>query len=395
MIIAQIPRSEEIRLADIQLYDILDTEPETAFDELRELAAQICNCPVSLITLIDKDRQWFKSKQGIDNDISETSRDLSFCSHAILNTDVMIVDDLSKDERFFDNPFVAGEMNVRFYAGAPIVSPTGQNLGTICVLDTKPRTLSPMQERALELLSNQVTMLLELRLKSKVIEQRSAELIKLKNQAMSHLIREQDEENLSVARELHENIAQELAAGRLYLNMAADSENNRLENIQEASNAITSALNDVKNLSYNISPTTLNQVPIRVLMEDFLYQKQETYSFTVQLKIVGDTETVDFAQSMNCAKIAESWLQVLQADNEIRHVTIRLHITNQIEICIEDDASKRFVKQREKDLISNIVYYRVVSMNGVIHFSEADTKTNRFCVTFPLMKKEQSAIVNP
>ncbi len=393
MIIAQLPRSEEMRIADLQLYDILDTKEEKAFDELRELAAQICNCPVSLITLIDKNRQWFKSKQGVD--ITETNRDASFCSHAILNTDVMIVEDLSNDERFFDNPFVAGEMNVRFYAGAPIVSPTGQTLGTICVLDKKPGKLNAMQERALELLSNQVTKLLELRLKSKMIEQNSAELIQRKNQAMSRIIREQDEENLSVAKELHENIAQELAAGRLHLNMAAGNEINRLRHIEEANDAITRALNDVKNLSYNISPTTLDEVPIRELMEDFLYQKNKVYPFAVELKITGETEKAGFAQSMNCVKIAESWLEVLQADKDIRHVTIRLHIGHEIELCIDDDAGKRFVKFREKKLISNIVYYRVISMNGVIRFTEPNKSTNRICVTFPVLKKEELVLANP
>ncbi len=393
MIIAPIPRSEEMRLADLHLYDLLDTVEEAAFDELRELAAQICNCPVSLITLVDKDRQWFKSKQGVD--VSETRRDVSFCSHAILDDEVMVVEDATKDDRFFDNPFVDGDMHVRFYAGAPIVSPTGQKLGTICVLDQQPRKLTAAQERALELLSNQVTRLLELRLKSKVIEERSAELIRIKNQAVSNLIKEQDEENLSVAKELHENIAQELAASRLYLTMAASNEQNRMQHLQDANDAIANALNDVKNLSYNISPTTLDEVPVRELFEDFLFQKQDAFSFSVELKVIGDTDRIEFSQSMNCVKIAESWLQVLQADKGIRHVTIRLHIGDDVQLCIDDDASKRFVKNREKSLIRSIVYYRVVSMNGAIKFTDTSTQQNRFCVTFPVLQSEKNNFANP
>ncbi len=393
MIIAPIPRSEEIRLADLHLYDLLDTAAEPAFDELRELAAQICNCPISLITLVDKNRQWFKSKQGIDD--SETARDVSFCSHAILDDEVMVVQDATKDDRFFDNPFVEGEMNIRFYAGAPIVSPTGQKLGTICVLDQQPRTLTASQERALEILSNQVTRLLELRLKSKVIEERSAELIRIKNQAVSSIIKNQDEENLLVAKELPENIAQELAAGRLHLNMAAANESNRMQHLQDANEAITNALNDVKNLSYNISPTTLDEVPVRELFEDFLFQKQDAYSFAVELKVLGDIDRIEFSQSMNCVKIAESWLQVLQADQDIRHVTIRLHVGDDVQLCIDDDAGKRSVKKRETSLIRSIVYYRVISMNGAMKFTETSARHNRFCVTFPVLKNGQPVITNP
>lgn len=385
MIIAQIPRSEDLRMADLQLYDILNSEEEKEYDELRELAAQICNCPISLISFVDSDRQWFKSKEGFE--VKETRREGSFCSHAILGTEVMVIEDTHQDERFFDNPLVTGDSNIRFYAGAPIVSPTGQNLGTVCVMDQQPRNLNAHQKRALEILSMQVTKLLELRLKTKVIEQRSAELVKIKNVDMSKLIRGQDEENLSVAKQLHENIAQELAAGRLYLSMAATNETNRLKHIQEANHAITSALKDVKNLSYAISPTTWDEVSISELMEGFLHQRQETQSFDLDVKVTGETEKVGFVQSINCVKITESWLQVLKADEKIKNVKIQLHIGDEIELCIDDDASRRLVRSREKKLISSIVYYRVVSMNGVIRFVEQDQNTNRFCVTFPVMNE--------
>ncbi|NCU06230.1 MAG: GAF domain-containing protein, partial [Chitinophagaceae bacterium] len=305
MLIAPLPKSEEIRLADLQLYDLLDTPEEESFDELRELAAQICNCPVSLITLLDKNRQWFKSKQGVDE--KETTRDFAFCSHAILQDDVMVVEDATKDERFFDNPFVAGDMNVRFYAGAPIVSPTGQNLGTICVLDTKPRKLTSAQERALEILSGQVTKLLELRLKSKVIEQRANEMVRMGKQAVSQLIREQDEGNLSVAKELHENIAQELAASRLYLSLAVNNEAGRVEYIKEANASIGNALTEVKNLSYSIMPSTVDSVSVHVMMENLLHVHRSSYPFKVELNVGGDKlHQVEYSQAMNCCKITES-----------------------------------------------------------------------------------------
>ena len=385
MLIAPVPKTEELRLLDLQLYDILDTPNEKEYDELRELAAKICNCPISLISLIDKDRQWFKSKQGIE--ISQTNREASFCSHTILQKDILIIPDASVDSRFFDNPAVTGHAHIRFYAGAPIVSPTGQTLGTVCVFDHQPRQLNELQKRTLEILSNQVTKLLELRLKSKVIEQRAAELIRIKNEAASDLIKEQDEENLSVAKELHENIAQELAASRLYLNMAAINEGGRLEYIQEANQSIGNALTEIKNLSYSIIPSTVDSISIQVMLENFVHIHQSSYAFEIELNITGSTDLVNFGQAMNCAKIIESWLEVLQSKKEISNVIIQVQVEKEIKLCIEDNASDHQVKSREKNLISSMIYYRIIGMNGTVQFSETVDGNNLFCVSFPLQEK--------
>lgn len=159
---AKKPSHEEVRLQSLHALNILDTLPEKDFDEITHLASMICNTPIALISLIDKDRQWFKSTVGLN--ISETSRDLAFCAHAILQNDVFIVPDSTEDERFADNPLVIGEPHIQFYAGAPLLSPDGQTIGTVCVIDSQQRTLNEEQLRALRGLSNQVTRLLELKI---------------------------------------------------------------------------------------------------------------------------------------------------------------------------------------------------------------------------------------
>jgi len=157
---AILPVNEKERLEELYRYDILDTAYEETFNQIVQLASAVCDSPISLITLLDKDRQWFKAKKGMDGD--GTSRDISFCSHAILDDELMEIQDAFNDERFFDNPLVTGNPNIRFYAGMPITTKKGLPLGVLCVIDNKPKNLSPEQKFVLKVLAGQAMQLIEL-----------------------------------------------------------------------------------------------------------------------------------------------------------------------------------------------------------------------------------------
>ena len=175
MISAPLPPEETARLAALKRYGILDTADEKSFDDIVALAAFICGTPISLLSLIDEERQWFKARTGLS--VAQTPRSLAFCAHALNQGGApLVVPNALDDKRFFDNPLVTGAPNIRFYAGAPLVTPDGFSLGTLCVIDTQPRQLSPEQLDALRALSRQAIAQLELRRQAMELELHIAEL---------------------------------------------------------------------------------------------------------------------------------------------------------------------------------------------------------------------------
>jgi diguanylate cyclase (GGDEF)-like protein/PAS domain S-box-containing protein len=160
--------TEQNRLRALHNLDLLDTAPEPEFDELVQLAAAICRAPISMVSLVDEDRQWFKAVIGLD--VDSTAREVAFCDHAIRQPDLMLVEDATLDPRFANNPMVVGDAGWRFYAGMPVTDPEGLPVGTLCVMDHVPRTLTTDQRNALRILASQANARLELRIKRRELE---------------------------------------------------------------------------------------------------------------------------------------------------------------------------------------------------------------------------------
>lgn len=219
---------EAERLDALRLYDVLDTPPEAPFDDLAELAAHICEAPIALISLVDEDRQWFKSRVGLD--VTETARNLSFCAHAIHQADLFIIEDATRDERFADNPLVSEEPRIRFYAGAPLITPEGHALGTLCVIDREPRQLSPDHQRALRVLSRHVMTQLELRRRDREAQQLREERL--------HLI--------AKLREEHEALEQRVAERTAELARSEQESSRQLTLATQSRRALLNVLEDQK-----------------------------------------------------------------------------------------------------------------------------------------------------
>jgi GAF domain-containing protein len=158
---APLPANEEARLAALREYRILDTAEEQTYDDITALAASICRVPMATISLVDSERQWFKSKIGMKS--RETSRDIAFCAHTILHAEPMIIRDALRDSRFSQSRLVRGIPHIRFYAGFPLTNPDGFHLGALCAIDRRPRRLNPAQQQAMRILSRHVIALMELR----------------------------------------------------------------------------------------------------------------------------------------------------------------------------------------------------------------------------------------
>ncbi len=176
-----VPLNEQERLSKLRSYEILDTEGEKTFDHITSLAAEMCGTSISLISLVDEKRQWFKSHHGIET--KELPRDISFCGHAILGADIFIVNDARTDDRFSDNPLVINLPNVTFYAGVPLRTPDGVNLGTLCVIDSSPRDLTDAQKKILQSLAKHVIDLLELRNKNRELKAMSNQYLDVQKMA--------------------------------------------------------------------------------------------------------------------------------------------------------------------------------------------------------------------
>lgn len=283
---APVPPNEIDRLQALHRYEVLDTPAEDEFDDFTALAAQICETPISLVSLVDETRQWFKSKIGVE--VDEMPRDVAFCAHTILDDHLLEIPDALNDDRFRENPLVISDPNIRFYAGAPLVAPDGFKLGSLCVIDCEPRQLDRHQREALARLSRQVVRLLELRRQRFLLEQayaRLRELESLRDSLVQMIVHDMRSQLGGVTGYLQLLAMHELpAAAQEDITGATNAAQDLLEMIR--------SLLDVSRLEAGEMPLKLADTDIRQLLESAIKRTEsQRNGRTITLK-TPDTGTV-------------------------------------------------------------------------------------------------------
>jgi hypothetical protein len=387
MQINSLSSNEEARLQELHSYNILDSAPEQEFDDLVELASQIYGCPIAAITFIDKNRQWFKAERGVG--ISETGRDISFCSHTIQESEPMIVKDATLDSRFSANPLVTSDPSIRFYAGVPIVSGNGLHIGSVCIVDQKPRSLTAVQLKGLEIISRQVSKLLELRLKNSLLQARTEIKIQAQKETIQKTLLVQEEENFYVSTELHENIAQGLAATKLYLDMA-DGGSNFLY-LQKCKENVTTMIEQVRNLSHKLFPSTLKNVPFSELIQPLLIQFKKESACTVELYSVA-ADKVPAEYSIVLFRVVQEQLKNILQHAKACHVKIRLEAKDTIHLLIEDDGAGMDINHLKKGYGINKIVLLSDYYDGTVDIKTSPGAGCRLQVFIPLMKPKISEV---
>jgi two-component system, sensor histidine kinase len=275
---------EPERLAALASYAVLDTPAEAAFDALTRLVAHLLGMPISLVTLVDLDRQWFKSRYGID--AAETARDVSFCGHVVALDRPLVVGDMLHDLRFSDNPLVAGPPGVRFYAGYPLRTAEGHVLGTLCAIDVRPRDLEPQQLEILEILAGEVMAQLELRRKQRLLAEALAELSG-KNATLARLNEEKSTLLGMAAHDLRNPIASIQGHAALLLEVDLDAEQRRraLESIGRVSRQMLVMVNDLLDVSV-IESGRLELRRERCALHELLGQRVEFFGILAARKSI-------------------------------------------------------------------------------------------------------------
>ena len=289
---AALPENESERLQALRNYNILDTLPEQEYQDIVQMAALICGTPIALVSLVDDDRQWFKAKVGLE--AHETPRESAFCAHALLQPDrLFIVPDARLDPRFADNPLVTHSPNINFYAAAPLKTTGGHVLGTLCVVDYRPRKLTADQEEALHALSRQVMTQLQMRLKLTELEHAQDQLRKI----AAHQERIKEEERKRIAQEIHDELGGLMTAIKSYLSFTIDDVQRRGDtpdrHLLDTSALADNAIETVRRVITELRPSVLDQLGVWAALEWYAEQFQERTRLQCRVDIDEATAAMD------------------------------------------------------------------------------------------------------
>ncbi len=382
MVYPALPPDEKMRIVELTAYNLQNPDTEQDFDQLSSLIAHFFGCPVALISIIDSDRQWFKGKTGTNQ--TSSSRELSFCGHTLLQDEVMVVEDASNDERFFDNPFVTGDFKIRFYAGAPILSEDGFKLGTVCIFDTKKRKLSTENRNALLLFSKQVSQLLSLRKKNILLHQRAAEILSLKSETFARYIQSQETGKKEIAYNLHEDFAQGIAASLLLLQLAQAQDQPPANLIDKAIAQLKEVLANIRQLSYDISPQFPEWLLSDKLLKNFIEKKSDSLPYPISLSISGKPDNCSNDTTLTAIRIIEQWVELLSKKGYTQELRITLRYEDVLVLIFQDEDTSGSLSSRTNDVTESMITATAQAQGGTVELSHAESGMSQLKIVLPL-----------
>ncbi len=382
MINPPLPPHEELRIVELASYQLQNPDTEPDFDQLSLLMSQYFNCPIALITVMDSNQQWFKGKTGTTE--TGNSRELSFCRHTILQDEVMVVEDASIDPRFFDNPFVTGEFNIRFYAGAPILSEDGFKLGTVCIYDTKKRKLSKANRKALLLFAKQATQLLTLRKKNIQLHQHASEIIDFKSEAFARYIHSQEADKKDIAYNLHEDFAQGIAASLLFLQLLQGEDQAQTALLNKAVAQLKDVLHKIRELSYHVSPPFPEWLYSDQLLKNFIEKKSIDLPCVVDVTVTGNSQQCSNKTTLSALRIIEQWLQLIARKKTSDQLQIDIVYDEKLELIFQNGDRSASLETLQKEVAESILTTTAHALGGSVELAFAASGLYQLSVRLPL-----------
>ena len=386
--IAALPDNESDRLKALREYDILDTLPEQEYQDIVQMAALICGTPIALVSLVDADRQWFKAKVGLE--AAETSRESAFCAHALLEPGkLFIVPDAARDPRFFDNPLVTSRPQINFYAGAPLQTTDGHVLGTLCVVDHRPRVLSADQQEALYALSRQVMAQLNMRLKLVELEHAQTQLRELS----AHQDRIKEEERKRIAREVHDELGGLMTGIKSYLSFAIDTVQRTGaqpdQHLTDANALADTAIETMRRVITDLRPSVLDQLGVWAALEWYAGQFEERTRVQCSVDIGADAAdtSLDAERSTALFRIVQETLTNVARHAQATRVNMRARIEQtSMVVEIHDDGrgivSPELLKRDSWGIAG--MYERARYFGGALHIAGSQGQGTTVTLRMPM-----------
>lgn len=381
------PSSEEAgRLKALYRYDILDTPREEQFDRVARLARRYYDVPIVLLAFLDADRQWFKSAVGLER--RETDREVAFCAYHIYDDELFVVEDATQDPRFRENPLVTGPPGIRFYAGAPLLTPTGYGVGSLCLIDTEPRRAEGMDLSGLRDLATIVVDELELRTLGKELEERNRQVQYL----LRTLINAEEKERDHLSQLLHEELQQGQQAARLKLEnfiSSASLTGEQAEKLRSVIELIEDAMHTTQGLSARFAPPIANQ-SLRDTFDWLTARMKEIYSLTVSIEIGGFAAVTDETLRMLLYRTVRELLFSVVKHTNADEVFVTLTEKEQrLRVVLEHDGTEGNLERgKVMDPGLEDICERLEALEGTVDISSRPGEGGRVVVEVPTHIRE-------